>query len=140
MFPQQANPVKLHAMLVPIKHHPVKHPVMLLKLATMFLAQPKPAKRHVAQVPIKHIQVKHPVMLLMQATMFLAQPKRHKRLVLLERTAILQSRSRVQTLLQGTTCHLLASRVQPYAMLVPIKHYPVKHPVMLLMLATMFRA
>ena len=45
MFPQQVNPVKLHAMLVPIKHHPVKHPVMLLKLATMFLAQPKRHKR-----------------------------------------------------------------------------------------------
>ena len=45
MFPQQVNPVKLHAMLVPIKHHPVKHPVMLLKLATLFLAQPKRHKR-----------------------------------------------------------------------------------------------
>jgi len=31
-------------MLVPIKHIQVKHPVMLLKLATMFLAQPKRRK------------------------------------------------------------------------------------------------
>ena len=45
MFPQQVNPVKLHAVQVPIKHYPVKHPVMLLMKATMFLAQPKRRKR-----------------------------------------------------------------------------------------------
>ena len=36
--------VQLHAVLVTIKHHLVKLPVMLLMQATMFLAQPKRAR------------------------------------------------------------------------------------------------
>ena len=39
--------VRLHAVLVTIKHPPVKHPAMQLMLATMFLTQPKRAKLHV---------------------------------------------------------------------------------------------
>ena len=41
---------------------------------------------------------------------------------------------------RDTSCHLLVSRVQPHAVLDTIKHPPVKHPVMLLMQATMFLA
>ena len=47
---------------------------------------------------------------------------------------------RVLTLQQDILCHLLVSRVQPHAVLDTIKHPPVKHPVMLLMQATMFLA
>ena len=36
--------VRLHAVLVTIKHHLVKHPAMQLMQATMFLAQPKRAR------------------------------------------------------------------------------------------------
>ena len=36
--------VRLHAALVTIKHHLVKHPAMPLMLATMFRAQPKAAR------------------------------------------------------------------------------------------------
>ena len=79
-------------------------------------------------------------MLLMQATMFLAQPNRARLLVLLEPLAARPARVRVQTLLQDILCHLLVSRVRLHAVLVTIKHHLVKHPAMLLMLATMFLA
>ena len=84
--------------------------------------------------------VKLPVMLLMQATMFLARPKRARLLVLLEPLAARQDRARVLTLQQDILCHLLVNRVRLHAVLVTIKHPPVKHPVMLLMQATMFLA
>ena len=54
---QLVNRVRLHAVLVTIKHHPVKHPVMLLMQATMFLAQPKRARLLVLLEPIKQAQV-----------------------------------------------------------------------------------
>ena len=95
---------------------------------------------HAVLDTIKHPPVKHPVMLLMQATMFLAQPKRARLLVLLEPLAARPARVRVQTLRQDILCHLLVSRVRLHAVLVTIRHPLVKHPVMLLMLATMFRA
>ena len=95
---------------------------------------------HAVLVTIKHHPVKLPVMLLMQATMFLAQPKRARLLVLLEPLAARQDQARVLTLQQDILCHLLVSRVQPHAVLDTIKHPPVKHPVMLLMQATMFLA
>jgi len=78
--------------------------------------------------------------MLMQATMFLAQPKRARLHVLQEHSAIRPVRVRVLTLRQDILCHLLVRRVRLHAVLVSIKHPPVKHPVMPLMLATMFRA
>ena len=95
---------------------------------------------HAVLVTIKHPTLNLPVMLLMQATMFLAQPNRARLLVLLEPSAARQARVRVQTLLQDMLCHLLVSRVRLHAVLVTIKHHPVKLPVMLLMQATMFLA
>ena len=95
---------------------------------------------HAVLVTIKHHLVKLPVMLLMQATMFLARPKRARLLVLREPSAARQVRARVLTLQQDILCHLLVSRVRLHAVLVTIRHPLVKHPVMLLMLATMFRA
>ena len=95
---------------------------------------------HAVLVTIKHPPVKLPVMLLMQATMFLAQPKRARLLVLLERLVVRQVRACVLTLLQDTTCHQLVNRVRLHAVPVTIKDPPVKHPVMLLMQATMFLA
>ena len=79
-------------------------------------------------------------MQLMLATMFRAQPKAARLLVLLEPLAVRPARSRVQTLLQDILCHLLVNRVRLHAVLVTIRHLPGKLPVMLLMLATMFRA
>ena len=49
-------------------------------------------------------------------------------------------RCMLRMLRRDTSCHLLVSRVQPHAVLDTIKHPPVKHPVMLLMQATMFLA
>ena len=49
-------------------------------------------------------------------------------------------RCMLRMLRRDTSCHLLVSRVQPHAVLDIIKHPPVKHPVMLLMQATMFLA
>ena len=72
--------------------------------------------------------------------MFLARPKRARPLVLLEPLAARQDRARVLTLQQDTTCHHLVRRVQPHAVLVPIRYPPGKLPVMLLMQATMFLA
>ena len=46
----------------------------------------------------------------------------------------------LRMLRRDTSCHLLVSRVQPHAVLDTIKHPPVKHPVMLLMQATLFLA
>ena len=63
-----------------------------------------------------------------------------KRHVLQEHSAIRPVRVRVLTLRQDILCHLLVRRVRLHAVLVSIKHPPVKHPVMPLMLATMFRA
>ena len=60
--------------------------------------------------------------------------------MLLEPSAARQDRARVQTLQQDILCHLLVRRVRLHATLVTIKHPPVKHPVMLLMQATMFLA
>ena len=95
---------------------------------------------HAVLDTIKHPPVKHLVMLLMQATTFLAQPKRVRLLVLQEPSAARQVRARVLTLQQDILCHLLVRRVQTHAILVTIKHLPVKLPVMLLMQATMFLA
>ena len=95
---------------------------------------------HAVLVTIKHPTLNLPVMLLMQATMFLAQPNRARLLVLREPSSARQVRPRVLTLQQDILCHLLVSRVQPHAVLVTIKHPPVKLPVMLLMQATMFLA
>ena len=47
-------------------------------------------------------------------------------------------RSLVQTLLQDILCRLLVRRVPLHAVLVTIKHPPAKHPVMMLMQATMY--
>ena len=47
-------------------------------------------------------------------------------------------RCMLRLLRRDISCHLLVSRVQPHAVLVTIKHPPVKHPVMRLMQATMF--
>ena len=76
--------VQPHAVLVTIKHLPVKLPVMLLMQATMFLAQPNRARLLVLQEPIKQAQVNPRVTMLMQATIFLAQPNRARLLVLQE--------------------------------------------------------
>ena len=95
---------------------------------------------HAVLVTIKHPLGKLPVLLLMQATMFLARHKRARLLVLREPLAARQDRARVLTLQQDTTCHHLVRRVQPHAVLVPIRHLPGKLPVMLLMQATMFLA
>ena len=65
---------------------------------------------------------------------------RARLLVLLEPLAARQDRARVLTLQQDILCHLLVRRVRLHAVLVTIKHPPVKHPVMLLMQATMFLA
>ena len=78
--------------------------------------------------------------MLMQATMFRAQPKAARLLVLLEPLAARQVRSIVLTLHQGILCPLLVSPVPLHAVRVTIKHPLVKHPVMLLMQATMFLA
>jgi len=61
--------VQPHAVLDTIKHPPVKHPVMLLMQATMFLAQPKRARLLVLREPIKQAQVNPRVAMLMQDTM-----------------------------------------------------------------------
>ena len=103
-------------------------------------SQPKRARLLVLQEPIKQAQVNPRVMLLMQATMFLAPANRARPLVLLEPLAARQDRARVLTLQQDILCHLLVSRVRLHAVLDTIKHPPVKHPVMLLMQATMFLA
>ena len=78
--------------------------------------------------------------MLMQATMLIKQANQAKPLVLLEPLAVRPARSRVQTLLQDILCHLLVSPVPLHAVRVTIKHPLVKHPVMLLMQATMFLA
>ena len=78
--------------------------------------------------------------MLMQATMFLARPKRARPLVLLEPIAARQDRARVLTLQQDILCHLVVNRVRLHAVLVTIRHLPVKLLVMLLMQATMFLA
>ena len=49
-------------------------------------------------------------------------------------------RCMLRMLRRDTSCHLLVSRVRLHAVLDTIKHPPVKHPVMLLMQATMFLA
>ena len=85
--------VRLHAVLVTIRHLPGKLPVMLLMQATMFLARPKRARPLVLREPIKQAQDNPRVTMLMQATMFLAQPKRARLLVLLEPLAVRQARS-----------------------------------------------
>ena len=132
--------VQPHAVLDTIKHPPVKHPVMLLMQATMFLAQPNRARLLVLQERTNPAQDNPRVTMLMQATIFLAQPKRARLHVLLEPSAVRPARSRVPTLQQDILCHLLVRRVQLHAVLVTIKHPPAKHPAMLLMLATMFQA
>ena len=52
--------VQPHAVLDTIKHPPVKHHVMLLMQATMFLAQPKRARLLVLQEPTTRAPA-HPV-------------------------------------------------------------------------------
>ena len=96
-----------------IKHPPVKHPVMLLMQATMFLAQPKRARLFVLWEPIKRTQANPRATMLMQGTMFLAQPKRARLHVLLESRR--QVRTRVPALQQDTTCPLLVRRVRLHA-------------------------
>ena len=58
--------VQLHAVLVTIKHHLVKLPVMLLMLATMFLAQPKRARLLVLLEPLAARQDRPHVLTLQQ--------------------------------------------------------------------------
>jgi len=73
--------LRLHAVLVTIKHPPVKIPVMLLMQATMYLAQPKRARRDVLQEHSAVRPVRARAQTLLQATMFQAQPKRARLLV-----------------------------------------------------------
>ena len=68
MYPQQVNPVKPLAVLVTIKHPPVKRPVMLLMQATMFLAQPKRARQLVLLERLVVRQVRACVLTLLQDT------------------------------------------------------------------------
>ena len=102
--------------------------------ATMFLAQPKRAR-----LLVLHYDNPRVTMPMLDIT-FHPPANRARPLVLLEPLAARQDRARVLTLQQDILCHLLVRRVRLHAVLVTIKHPPVKHPVMLLMLATMFRA
>ena len=74
----------------------------------------------------------------MQGTMFLAQPK-SSQTVRAAGTFSNTTGSSSCTALQQDTCHLLVSRVPLHAVLVTIRSSS-KHPVMLLMQATMFLA
>ena len=164
--------VRLHAVVVTTKHPPVKHPVMLLMQATMFLAQPKRARLLVLLEPLALRPAQSRVLTLLQATTChllvkrvrlhavlvtttssgqtscdaadagyyvpSSQPKRARLLVLLERLVVRQVRACVLTLLQDTTCHQRSIECDCMQLQVTIKHHPVKHPVMLLMQATMF--
>ena len=74
--------VRLHAVLVTIRHLPGKLPVMLLMQATMLIKQANQAKPLVLREPIKQAQDNPRVTMPMQATMFLAQPNRARLFVL----------------------------------------------------------
>ena len=104
--------VQPHAVLDTIKHPPVKHPVMLLMQATMFLAQPNRARLLVLQERTNPAQDNPRVTMLMQATMFLAQPKRARLLVLREPIKQAQDNPRVTMLTQDTTLTKRANRVK----------------------------
>ena len=106
----------------------------------MYQPLPKHRKRHALQERTKRTLANLRVTMLMLATMFLARPKRARPLVLLEPLAARQDRARVLTLQQDILYHLVVNRVRLHAALVTIRHLPVKHPVMLLMQATMFLA
>ena len=118
--------VQPHAVLDIIKHPPVKHPVMLLMQATMFLAQPKRARLLVLREPTTRAPahlVHQPAQMPMLDITCQPPVKPARPLVLLE--PINQAQ---------------VNPVKPHAVLVTIKHHPVKLPVMLLMQATMFLA
>ena len=115
----------------------------MLMQATMFLAQPKRARLLVLLEPTTRAPA-HPVHQPAQMPMLdiTCRPpvKPARQLVLQEPLAARQVRPHVLTLQQDILFHLLVRRVPLHAVLVIIKHPPVKHPVMLLMQATMFLA
>ena len=125
---------------VPINHLQDKHPVLTHLWGIMLQVQPQLPKLLVLQEPIKQAQVNPRVTMLTLDTTFHPPANRARLHVLLEPSAVRPARTCVPALQQDTTCPLLVRRVRLHAVRGTIKHPPVKHPVMLLMQATMFLA
>ena len=131
--------VRLHATLVTIKHPPVKHPVMLLMQATMFLAQPKRARLLVLLELYK--QDRSSSCTDAPAGYIVSSAGQTSRLhAVLVTIRHLQGKLPVTMLMQATMFLAQPKRARPLVLLEPIKQAQDNPRVTMLMQATMFLA
>tara|TARA_B100000925_G_scaffold204307_1_gene155174 strand:+ start:101 stop:490 length:390 start_codon:yes stop_codon:yes gene_type:complete len=118
--------VRLRVVLVSIKHHLVKLPVMLLMLATMFLAQPNRARLLVLQEPSAVRQVRARVQTLQQDILCIILVSRVRLRVVLVTIKQAQVNPCVTMLMQDTMLIKRANRVKSLVRLEPIKQTQAK--------------